>query len=200
MQVLFIVEEHEHVRIDGTLMNLILTLFVVAQQRQRCNWRTIGPRGNCREESVILAIFIFVAKHLNLYNNMKFSKTPEASFFTSWYFIVNATLVFAYPLMRLFTPVGDRSLRNVDSFGFTYENSIIYGGLSFVVMYYLRSSSLREFLIDCLSIGKIVVTSLLFFAKYQLCFIYIGICCLSWIFLSYPKYRAKNKFIRIESE
>lgn len=69
---------------------------------------------------MVLGIFIFAAKHINLYNQMKFSKTPDASFFTSWYFMINATLVLAYPIMRLFTSVGNRSLRNVDSFGFTY--------------------------------------------------------------------------------
>ena len=131
---------------------------------------------------------------------MKFSKTPEVAFFTSWYFLVNATLVFSYPLLRLFTSVGTRNLRNLDSFGFTYENSIIYAGLSFVTMYYLRSSSLREFFLDCLSIGKICVTSLLFFAKIKLCFLYLGLCVVSWMMLSYPKFRGKNKFIKIESE
>ena len=131
---------------------------------------------------------------------MKFSKRPEKSFFTSWYFIINFLLVTCYPFLRLFTSVGDRSLRNVDSFGFTYENSIIYAGLSFVAMYYLRSASLREFIIDCLTIGKICVGSLLIFAKFKLSLFYIVICLFFWIFLSYPKYRGKNKFIKIESE
>lgn len=88
---------------------------------------------------MVPTVFIFVTKH----NIMKFSKTPEISFFTSWYFLINATLVLAYPLLRLFTSVGNRSLRMLDSFGLTYENSIIYAGLSFITMYYLRSSSLR---------------------------------------------------------
>jgi hypothetical protein len=74
---------------------------------------------------------------------MKFSKTPNLSFFTSWYVIVNSLLVLSYPIMRLFTSVGNRSLRNLDSFGFTYENSIIYSGLAFILVYYLRSASLR---------------------------------------------------------
>jgi hypothetical protein len=45
--------------------------------------------------------------------------------------------------MRLFTSVGNRDLRTLDSFGFTYENSIIYSGLVFILVYYLRSASLR---------------------------------------------------------
>jgi hypothetical protein len=149
-----------------------------------------------RQESVVLAVFIFVTKH----NIMKFSKTPEISFFTSWYFLINSTLVLAYPIMRLFTSVGDRSLRMQDSFGLTYENSIIYAGLSFVTMYYLRSSSLREFLLNCLTIGKICVASLIYFAKFKWVLPYIGLCCLSWFVLSYPKYRGRHNFIKIESE
>ena len=67
-------------------------------------------------------------------------------------------------------------------------------------MYYLRSASLREFFLDCLTIGKIVVASLLFFAKFKLCFMYIGVCLLSWIVSSYPKYKGRNNFIKIKSE
>ena len=74
---------------------------------------------------------------------MKFSRAPEASFFASWYFLLNTLLVLSYPLLRLYTSAGERSLRNIDAFGLTYENSIIYAGLSFVAMYYLRSSSMR---------------------------------------------------------
>lgn len=128
---------------------------------------------------------------------MKFSKTPSASFFTSWYFITNISLVAVYPITRMFTSVGDRDIRNIDQLGFTYENSIIYAGLTFIAIYYLRSSSLREFFINCLSIGKIVVASLLFFAKFKFCIFYIVTCLVSWLFISYPKYQGKNKFIRI---
>lgn len=74
---------------------------------------------------------------------MKFSKTPSGSFFTSWYVIVHSLLIIAYPFMRFFTSVGNRDLRTKDSFGFTYENSIIYSGLVFILVYYLRSASLR---------------------------------------------------------
>ena len=131
---------------------------------------------------------------------MLFSKSPDLDFFTSAYFLVNLALVFAYPAMRILTSVGNRDLRHLDSFGLTYENSIIYGGLTFVTIYYLRSSSLREFLVDTLSIGKIIVASLLFFAKFNYCFIYAGICFLCWMVLAYPKYRGRNRFTRIEPE
>lgn len=130
---------------------------------------------------------------------MKFSKTPNLSFFTSWYVIVNYLLILSYPFMRLFTSVGNRDLRKLDSFGFTYENSIIYSGLAFILVYYLRSASLREFLLDCLTIGRIMVVSLLFFAKFKLSIYYSLICLLFWIIIPYPRYNGPNKFIKIES-
>ena len=74
---------------------------------------------------------------------MKFSRSPELNFFTSSYFLANLGLILVYPIMRLFTSAGQRDLRHLDNFGFTYENSIIYGGLTFVAIYYLRSASLR---------------------------------------------------------
>ena len=74
---------------------------------------------------------------------MKFSRSPELNFFTSSYFLANLSLILVYPIMRLFTSAGQRDLRHLDNFGFTYENSIIYGGLTFVAIYYLRSASLR---------------------------------------------------------
>lgn len=130
---------------------------------------------------------------------MQFSKVPSLSFFTSWYVIVNSLLIISYPFMRIFTSVGNRDLRNLDSFGFTYENSIIYSGLVFILVYYLRSASLREFLLDCLTIGRIMVVSLLFFAKIKLCMYYSIICLVFWIILPYPRYNGPNKFIKIES-
>ena len=131
---------------------------------------------------------------------MKFSKSPELNFFTSAYFLANAALILVYPVMRLFTSAGIRDLRHMDNFGFTYENSIIYGGLTFVCIYYLRSASLREFLIDCFTIGKIIVASLLFFAHFKASIVYTVVCILMWLVVSYPKYRGRNKFIKIESE
>lgn len=135
----------------------------------------------------------------NIYR-MKFSKAPESAFFTSWYFLANAGLILLYPILRMFTSVGLRDLRHLDSFGFTYENSIIYTGLAFIGMYYLRSSSLREFLLDCLAIGKIVVSCLLFFAKFRFCIYYVLLCFVSWLLIPYPRCNAPNKFIKIESE
>ncbi len=128
---------------------------------------------------------------------MKFSKAPGLPFFTSSYVIVNTLLLLSYPFMRIFTSVGNRDLRNLDSFGFTYENSIIYSGLVFVGIYYLRSASLRSFLLDSLSIGKIIIVSLLFFAKIYYCLYYIIICAATWLVIPYPRYNAPNKFIKI---
>jgi hypothetical protein len=128
---------------------------------------------------------------------MKFSKAPEPSFFTSWYVIANLLLIVAYPLLRIFTVVGRRDLRHLDAFGFTFENSIIYTGLGFVAVYYIRCSSLREFFMDCLAIGRIVVGCLLIYAKFQLSIYYAILCLISWILIPYPRYTAPNKFIRI---
>jgi hypothetical protein len=130
---------------------------------------------------------------------MKFSKAPGWPFFTSWYVIVNTLIIVSYPFLRIFTSVGSRNLRHLDSFGFTYENSIIYSGLAFIGVYYLRSTSLRSFLLDCLSIGKIIVISLLFFAKIHLCLYYSIVCFVTWLIIPYPRYNAPNKFIKIES-
>ena len=99
--------------------------------------------------------------------------------------------------MRLFTQVGTRDLRIIDTFGFTYENSIIYSGLVFIIVYYLRSASLREFLMDSLTIGKIIVISLLFFARFKLCLVYCAICFATWIVIPYPRCNTPNKFIKI---
>lgn len=55
-------------------------------------------------------------------------------------------------------------------------------------------------MIDCLTIGKIIVASLLFFAQFRTCLIYVAVCIVVWLAISYPKYRGKNRFIKIESE
>jgi hypothetical protein len=175
---------------------LVVAAGVSAEEGDGGEGGAVGRGSGGREEAVVPGIFIFVTQHII----MKFSKTPEGAFFSSWYFLVNATLVFSYPLLRLFTSIGQRDLRNRDTWGFTYENSIIYAGLSFIAMYYIRSASLREFFLDCLTIGKICVASLLFFAKFKFSLFYTAFCLLSWVALSYPKYRGKNKFIKIESE
>lgn len=130
---------------------------------------------------------------------MNFSKAPGLNFFTSWYVMLNSLMILSYPFLRIFTDVGQRDIRHLDSFGFTYENSIIYSGLAFIGMYYLRSASLRSFLIDCLTIGRVVVISLLFFAKFKLCLVYLGIWFVCWLVIPYPRYIAPNKFIKIES-
>ena len=54
-------------------------------------------------------------------------------------------------------------------------------------------------MLDCLSIGKIVVTCLLFFAKFKLSLYYVAICAGSWLIVPYPKFNATNKFIKITS-
>ena len=67
------------------------------------------------------------------------------------------------------------------------------------MIYYNRSTSLRSFILDCLSIGKIVVACLLFFAKFRLSIYYVVTCGVTWMLVPYPKYNAPNKFIKITS-
>ena len=51
---------------------------------------------------------------------MKFSKAPDRNFWLSPYVLLNSALLLAYPYLRIFTDVGVRDLRHLDSFGFTY--------------------------------------------------------------------------------
>jgi hypothetical protein len=90
----------------------------------------------------------------------------KASYIFSLYFFINVSLVLAYPYLRLMTSAGDRPLKHYDSFGFTYENSIIYTGLALAMIAYTRSTSNSQFFIDALTVGKIGVTCLLFMAKF----------------------------------
>ena len=65
------------------------------------------------------------------------------------------------------------------------------------IMGYLRSTSLRGFLVDSFSVSKIGVAALLIFAEFSYALLYIAICLISWIVVPYPRYRAPNKFIKI---
>ena len=49
---------------------------------------------------------------------MKFSRAPDRHFWLSPYFLFNLLLILAYPYLRIFTDVGRRDLRHLDSFGF----------------------------------------------------------------------------------
>lgn len=44
-----------------------------------------------------------------------------------------------------------------------------------------------------------MVISLLFFAKFKLCFYYSIICFVLWMAIPYPRFNGPNKFIKIES-
>jgi hypothetical protein len=127
------------------------------------------------------------------------ASSASKQFYTSTYFITNVFMILIYPILRLFTTAGRRDLKHEDTFGFTYENSIIYTVLVMALIAYARSTSLRGFMVDFFAVGKVGVTSLLFFAKYQFSAIYILACFVLWIIIPYPKYIAPNKFIRITS-
>lgn len=65
---------------------------------------------------------------------------------------------------------------------------------------YSRSTSNSQFFIDIMTVGKIGVICLLFFAKFDYCIYYSIICVLCWLVLPYPRFRGANKFIQIKSE
>lgn len=123
----------------------------------------------------------------------------KASYLLSMYFLVNAVLVLAYPILRMLTPAGSRSLKHYDAFGFTYENSIIYTVLALALIAYIRSTSNSQFLLDSLIVGKIGVACLLFMAKFNYCIYYVLICLLVWVVVPYPRYYGKNRFRRVGS-
>lgn len=124
----------------------------------------------------------------------------KASYMLSTYFIINTLLVLAYPYLRLMTSAGQRSLKHEDNFGFTYENSIIYTALALALIAYSRSTSNSQFFIDAMTVGKVGVACLLFFAKFQYCIYYVVICVLSWLVVPYPRFRGPNKFTSIQSQ
>ena len=126
--------------------------------------------------------------------------TGKASYILSTYFLINTALVLLYPYLRLMTSAGKRSLKHEDTFGFTYENSIIYTVLAMGTIAYARSTSNSQFFIDAITVGKIGVACLLFFAQFYFCIIYIVVCVLTWLVVPYPKYRAPHKFIAVTSE
>lgn len=72
--------------------------------------------------------------------------------------------------------------------------------LVLMMISFVRSSSLRGFIFDSLTVGKIGVTALLFMAKFYYSLYYILICILAWIVTPYPRYQGDNKFIRVENE
>lgn len=125
--------------------------------------------------------------------------TGSYQFYLSSYFITNTLLIFAYPILRLYTSAGKKNLKLHDSFGFTYENSIIYTVLILAIMGYLKSTSLRGFLVDVFSVGKVGVIALLVFAKFRFAVIYTIVALVMWMIVPYPRYEAENKFIKIKS-
>ena len=124
----------------------------------------------------------------------------KASYLFSTYFFSNVALVIAYPLLRLYTVAGNRSLKHYDSFGFTYENSIIYTVLALATISYIRSTSNIQFFLDSLTVGKVGVACLLFMAKFNYCLYYIGICLVAWLVVPYPRFKASHSFHMVKSE
>jgi hypothetical protein len=119
---------------------------------------------------MIEVLFESASSYIINFNNQnsKLGETMDGkmSYLFSTYFITNAILVLAYPYLRLATSAGERSLQHHDQWGFTYENSIIYTALALALIAYSRSTSNQQFLIDAMTVGKIGVACLLFFAKF----------------------------------
>jgi hypothetical protein len=126
-------------------------------------------------------------------------RSSSSQFYFSSYFLVNVSLLLVYPLLRLYTSAGKRDLKRQDYFGFSYENSIIYTALILAVMGYSRSTSIRGFLSDFFSVGKVGVTALLVFAKVKFAIIYVAVCLILWMVVPYPRYSAPNRFVKIKS-
>ena len=123
----------------------------------------------------------------------------KASYILSTYFFSNIALVIAYPILRLYTQAGNRSLKHEDAYGFTYENSIIYTVLGLAAISYVRSTSNSQFFLDSLTVGKVGVACLLFMAKFNYCLYYIGICIFAWMVVPYPRYNGANSFIKVKT-
>lgn len=68
-------------------------------------------------------------------------------YFNSFY-IGNTLLVLVYPIHRLLYNINSMSLYKKDTFGFTYENSIIYMMLTLLTLNYIRSYSMPQFITD----------------------------------------------------
>lgn len=126
-------------------------------------------------------------------------KSASTQFYLSSYFITNLLLLLTYPVLRIFTTAGKKNLKHQDYFGFTYENSIIYTVLIMAIMGYVRATSLRGFMVEFFSIGKVGVAALLVFAKFRFSIVYSVVCVILWVIVPYPRYSAPNKFIRIKS-
>ena len=109
-------------------------------------------------------------------------------------YLNNCVIVFMAGLLELCT-------RNVDGQEAEPRLPLINSEVYLRMKEHLRAGiSDEEFLLNCLTIGKICVASLIYFAKFKWVLPYIGLCCLSWFVLSYPKYRGRHNFIKIESE
>lgn len=77
-------------------------------------------------------------------------------YFNSFY-IGNALLVLVYPVHRLLYNINSSSLYKKDTFGFTYENSIIYMMLTLLTLNYIRSYSMPQFVTDTVAVSRNVV-------------------------------------------
>jgi hypothetical protein len=93
------------------------------------------------------------------------------------------------------TSAGERSLQLFDSFGFTYENSIIYMTLALCVVAFARATNNFQFIVETVALGKVAIACLLFLAKFEYCICYMLICLIVWLVIPYPKFRGENKFI-----
>lgn len=68
------------------------------------------------------------------------------------YYVGNILLVLIYPIHKLFS-LDQSFLQKQDTFGFTYENSILYTTLTLLSLNYIRSYSMPQFVADTVSPG-----------------------------------------------
>jgi len=119
------------------------------------------------------------------------------------YYIGNVLLVLLYPLHKIFSLDGSL-LYKQDTFGFTYENSILYTTLTLLALNYIRSYSMPQFVSETVSLSliqllllKIMIFCFYTFVGINYAIVYVAVCVVSWLLLSYPKYTGPSNFLRI---
>lgn len=121
------------------------------------------------------------------------------------YYVGNVLMVLLYPLHKLIS-LENSVLYKQDTFGFTYENSIMYTTITLLALNYIRSYSMPQFVSDAVSkplsqllLLKIMVFCFYTFVSIRYAMVYVGLCVAGWLLLSYPKYTGPSNFVRITS-
>lgn len=115
------------------------------------------------------------------------------------YYIINVLLVLIYPIHK-YLNLNTTLLFSKDSFGFTHENSVIYTMLTILCLNYIRSYSFPQFVSEALVLLKVMTFCFYTFVEWKYAGYYALLCAISWVFVSYPKFKGAHKMIEIKSE